>query len=153
MSLSHPTPAASVRAVGDRSDDMIRGPSWRKRTTPARRHRAALITIVLYLVPGLGLMIGSIVVLGLAGAAGWIQLLPWLVPMVSVLAWSLSDPTPADVTDFEEQTWSGYVIRYVLIGEEVPRDRPHRIIAAVVLGGPVGWVIVIATALAVVGIG
>jgi len=132
---------------------LIRPPSWRNRSTPRRRHRFALVTFGFFLVPGLLVMVAAIAALGRAGSPTWAQVLPWLVPMLGVLVWSLSGPTPADATDYEEQSWSGYVIRYVLIGEEVLRPRLERILVAVLVGGPIGWAMIVISLLALVGIG
>jgi hypothetical protein len=121
-------------------NEFIQGPRWRVRTTPAKRHQLAVVTVALIVLVGLAIMGPLIRLLASADAPGVVVLLPWLVPTVAMLVWVVSGAEPAIATaDDDEQSWPGYAIRFVLVGEDEPRPVPARVAAAVVLGGPIGW--------------
>lgn len=134
------------------NDDMIHGPRWRTRTTPERRARLALVTFVVVVAVGLIPMIGAIWLISSLGAPTFVNLLPWLVPTAAVVTWALVRPSVAEPTDDDEQTWPGFAIRYVIVGETRPRPRPARAVAAIVFGGPIGWSVVLIGALVIVGL-
>ncbi len=133
-------------------DDLIAGPRWRTRTTPERRHRLALVTFAVVMVPGLALMVGAIWVLGQLGAPTWVAILPWLLPTAGVVTWALVRPSVAEATDDDEQTWAGFAIRYVIVGETDPRPTAARLAAATVFGGPIGWSVAVVGTLAIAGL-
>lgn len=88
---------------------------------------------------GLALLALAMVGLDALGAPGWLVVLPWLVPTVAVLGWSLVRPRAADRHD-DDHGWVDYVSTRVLVGEERLRPTPQRVLTAVVAGGPIGWV-------------
>lgn len=133
-------------------DDLIAGPRWRTRTSPERRHRLALVTFGAVLIPGVLLMIAAMWLLDRVGAPAWVVALPWLVPTVGVCGWAAWWPSPAAPNDDTEQTWAGFAIRYVLVGESEPRPRSLRVLAALAFGGPVGWSVLVVAGLAIAGL-
>jgi hypothetical protein len=130
---------ASARIDAERRNEFIRGPKWRTRTSPARRHRAALITFAVVVVTG-GVILGAILwLLAWLGAPTWLAIAPWLVPTAATVVWALARPAPAVVSDDDDDAWTTYSIQYVLVGEHTPRPRPARLVAATLFGAPVIW--------------
>ena len=119
--------------------EWIRGPKWRTRTSPTKRARAAWITFAVIAGTGAVLLGGVIVVLAWIGAPAWLVVLPWAVPTVFAVAWSVLRPRPAVATDDDDDSWAGYAIQHVIIGEDETRPTPVRMIAALVFGAPVMW--------------
>ena len=136
--------------MSDRND-LVQRPRWRTRTTPERRRRLALVTFAVVLLPGLFLMVGAMWFLDWAGAPAWVTALAWLVPTLTVLVWALWRPSPAEPTDDDEQSWPGFAIRAVIVGETTPRAPALRAVAAVVFGGPVGWSVLLLGTAAILG--
>jgi len=67
--------------------------------------------------------------------------------------WVVSGAEPAIATeDDDEQGWPGYAIRYVLVGENERRPVPTRVAAAVLLGGPIGWPVLLAGCATLLGL-
>jgi hypothetical protein len=97
------------------------------------------VTFVLILVVGLSIMALVMVGLDRLGAPGWVVALPWIAPTVAVLAWSLGRPGPAVLTDDDDDTWTGFAIRSVMVGREQARPRPLRVVTAVLFGAPIIW--------------
>lgn len=71
------------------------------------------------------------------GAPGWVVALPWLAPTAGAALWALGRPTPAILTDDDDDSWVGYSIRLVMIGSQEPRPRTVRAVLAVLFGAPV----------------
>lgn len=136
----------------DKPDRMVRPPKWRTRTTPERRHRAAVATFALVVGVGLAIVLAVTSLLDSLGAGPVLVLLPWLVPTVAAVLWTLVRPTVARVTDDDDDTWFGYAIRWVLVGEGEPRSAPVRLVTALLFGGPVGWSLLVVAALTVLGL-
>lgn len=140
-----------ARADPPRSE-FIRRSLWRNRTTPGRRAGAAAVTFAVLVAVGLGVML--LVMLGLdrLGAPGWVVALPWIVPTAAAMIWSMGRPAPAVLTDDDDDSWIGYAIRLVMVGDGEPRARPARAVAAAVFGAPVGWAFVVFGLLELIGI-
>lgn len=129
-----------MTAAGDQPpSEFLRRSLWRVRTTPGRRSAAAVATFTIILALGATIMWAVIRALGWLGASGWVAALPWLVPTIGALVWTLGRPEPAIVTDDDDDSWAGYAIRFVMVGSELPRPRPARALAAVVFGAAVVW--------------
>lgn len=126
-----------------RDDDLIRGPKWRTRTEPQRRAAAAVGSLVLIAVVGAGLMALAMWSLGALGSPRWLVLLPWWLPTLGTVAWTLRGPAPAIATDDDDDSWAVYAIRFVLVGADEPRPAPARLIAAVLVGAPVCWALLL----------
>lgn len=134
------------------ADEFVRGPRWRTRTTPRRRHLAAAVTLGVVVLVGLLAMWACAWSLARLGASGSVLFLAWAVPTALVVLWTLVRPTVAEVTDDDDDSWFGYAIRWALVGEIDCRPAPVRVLVAVVLGGPVGWALVVFALLTVTGI-
>ena len=131
---------------------LIRGPKWRTRTTPERRHRAAALTFVIIVAAGLMTMAGGLWLLDRVGAPPWLVAMPWWLPTLATLVWTLTRPMVSGLTDDDDDSWLGYSIRWVLVGELEPRPAPVRVVAALVFGAPVVWAVLVAGVLTLVGI-
>lgn len=125
-------------AIEERNE-FLRRAKWRTRTTPARRNAAAVVTFGVYLAVGLAIVSAIMWVLGAIGAPRWVVALPWLFPTLVVLVWNQRRPGPAIPTDDDDDSWTGYSVRYVLVGAGEPRPRLARLVAALLFGAPVGW--------------
>ena len=106
-----------------------------------------LITIV-----GAAAMVGAMAVLALLDAPWWIVAAPWYVPTIGVALWTLLRPHPAIVGDEDDDSWSGYAVRLVMVGEDTANPVPMRAAAALVLGGPVGWALGVLLVLELLGL-
>lgn len=135
----------------DRSE-FIRGPKWRTRTTPAGRHRAATLTFLVIVAAGWGLLLGAVWLLDRLGAPAWLTFMPWWLPTIGAIVWALAGPKPAIVTDDDDDSWSAYAIRWVMVGEQVPRAAALRVAAAVVFGAPTIWAILLSLVGALTGL-
>jgi len=127
-----------MTAAGDqRPSEFLRRSLWRIRTAPERRLTAAGVTFIIILGAGVALIWATFAALDWLGAPGWVAALFWLAPTIGALVWALGRPTPAILSDDDDDSWVGYSIRLAMIGSEQPRPRPVRAILAVVFGAPV----------------
>lgn len=134
------------------SSEFIRGPKWRTRADPKRRHLAASVTFGVILAFGAAATWACIGLLGALGAPGWIAAMPWIVPTVGTVVWTLVRPRIAGLTDDDDDSWFGYSIRWVLVGELEPRSAPARVVAAVLFGAPVAWALLVLGLLTIIGL-
>ena len=125
------------------SNEFIRKSKWRTRTTPGLRTVAALVTFALIVAIGLVIMVLVMVGLDRLDAPGWVVALPWMVPTAGMLAWVLRRPGPAVLSNDDDDSWSGFAIRSVLVGRDTPRAAPLRVIATVLFGAPIVWSFVV----------
>ena len=86
------------------------------------------------------------------GAPTWVVALPWLLPIVGMLIWTVRSPAPAVLSDDDDESWSGYAIRSIMVGAVERRPAPVRVLAALLFGAPVVWSFVVLTALELTGI-
>jgi hypothetical protein len=133
-------------------NEFIRGSSWRVRTTPRKRALAAAATFLLVAAVGLATMYGCMALLRLFDPPQWVVLLPWLLPTAGMLYWTMFRPSPAIVSDDDDDSWVGYSMRLVLFGADVPQALPIRVVAAILLGALVVWAFVVFTILELVGV-
>jgi hypothetical protein len=128
-----------VAAHDDTRNEFLRRSLWRNRTTPRRREIA--ITLTFGLLVAFGGIVMALVMTGLErlGAPDWAVSMPWLVPTAGVLLWALAKPSAAVLSDDDDDKWTGYSVRVVMIGSDSPRPRPVRLIATVLFGAPVAW--------------
>ena len=101
---------------------------------------------------GSGLMALPILILDAAGAAAWLVTLPWWLPTLASVLWTLRGPEPAVATDDDDDSWAIYSIRLVLVGADEPRPTPVRVVAALLLGAPVCWALLLIGILVVLGV-
>ena len=130
----------------------VRRSLWRVRTTPDKRVALATATFAVVIVVGAALMLLPIAGLRAAGAPGWVVALPWIIPTVGAVVWSVVRPTPARLTDDDDDSWVGYSIRLMLVGSEEPRTRPARVVAALLFGAPVAWSLIVFGVLELLGV-
>jgi hypothetical protein len=90
--------------------------------------------------------------LSLAGAPPWLVSLPWWLPTIGAVVWTLGRPAPAEVTDDDDDSWFGHSLRWVLVGELAPRPAIARVVAAIVFGAPVAWALLVIGLLTLLGI-
>ena len=95
----------------------------------------------------------AVLLLDRLGAPGWLATMPWWLPTLAALVWTIVRPTPAVVSNDDDDSWAGYVIRYALVGEGEPREPPLRVIAAAVFGAPVVWSVLVFGVLVLLGLG
>jgi uncharacterized membrane protein YadS len=135
------------------SDELIDGPRWRYRMEPTRRRRLAALTFALLV--GIGAALMAIVwwALSLGISSSVTTIVVWLLPTLGVLTWVVARPSPAETDDAnDDQTWPGFAIRYVLVGEDTPRPLPLRVIAATVFGAPIGWCLLLVGCISILGL-
>jgi hypothetical protein len=128
-----------VAARDESRNEFLRRSLWRNRTTPRRRAIATALTFALLVV--FGGIVMALVMTGLdrLSAPDWVVWSPWLAPTVGVLSWALARPSAAILSDDDDDKWTGYSVRVVIIGSDTPRPRPVRAIATVLFGAPVAW--------------
>lgn len=141
----------SVVAIESRSE-FIRRSLWRVRTSTRKRAVAAAFTFLIVAAVGFGTMFGCIALLRLFEPPQWVVLLPWLAPTAGMLYWTVVRPTPAIVSDDDDDSWIGYSMRLVLFGADTPQALPIRLVAALVLGAAVVWAFIVFTILELAGI-
>jgi hypothetical protein len=135
------------------SNEFIAGPRWRYGLEPTRRRQLAVLTFALLVVIGATLMAAAWWVLSWGVPSSATVILVWLAPTLGVLAWVVTRPSPAETHDTnDDQTWPGFAIRYVLVGEDSPRPLPQRVVAAIVFGAPTGWCLLLAGFVSILGL-
>ena len=122
------------------------------RTTTRKRAAAAAVTFLVILAVGVGVMLAVAWFLGALGAPDWAQWLPWTLPTVGMIVWTILRPSPAVVSDDDDDSWVGYSMRLVLFGADTPQALPIRLIAGLLLGAPVVWAFIVFTLLELTGI-
>lgn len=94
------------------------------------------VTFALIIVIGWGVLAGVILVLDRLEVPTVWRHATWIVPTVGAVAWALRRPDPATASEDEEQPWSDYAVRAVMIGVEQPRPAVQRAVAGIVFGAP-----------------
>ncbi len=133
-------------------NEFLRRSLWRMRTTTRKRATAAALTFILIAAVGFALMVGVMVALRSFGSPDWLIAAPWVVPTAGMLFWTVFRPSPAIVSDDDDDSWVGYSMRLVLFGADVPQALPIRLIAALLLGALVVWAFIVFTILELLGI-
>lgn len=136
---------------GEHRSEFVRGPRWRVEASPGRRRTAALVTFAVLFVAGSIAMALVMLLLSVADAPGWLLTAPWWLPTLGVMAWTIARPRPAVATN-DDEAWVTFAVLFVLVGPERPRPSPARIVAAVLLGGPTVWALMIIWILAILGL-
>lgn len=124
-------------------NEFLRRSLWRVRTSPDKRVALAIVTFAVVVMIGLVLMLLPMAGLRAAGAPDWLVALPWVIPTAGAVVWSVARPTPARLTDDDDDSWVGYSIRLMLVGSEEPRTRPARVVTTLLFGAPVVWSLVV----------
>ncbi len=102
--------------------------------------------------PGAIVMLLVIWAIDALGAPRWVVALPWLAPTIGAMIRAVARPTPAIPSDDDDDHWTSYAIRSVMIGRDEPRPLPLRLLAAIVFGAPVVWAISIVFVFELAGI-
>ena len=81
---------------------------------------------------------GATVIVGLdkLGVPAVWRHLAWIVPTLGALVWALRRPDPATASEDEQQPWSDYAVRAVMVGIDAPRPAAQRAITGIVFGAP-----------------
>ncbi len=136
----------------DTRNEFIRRSLWRVRTTTRKRATAAAFTFLLIGAVGLVVMFAVMTGLRALGSPDWLVAAPWWMPTLGMVVWTVVRPTPAIVSDDDDDSWVGYSMRLVLYGADVPQALPIRVIAALLLGALVVWAFVVFTIFELLGI-
>ena len=128
-----------MAAKDESRNEFIRRSLWRNRTTPLPRAIGAAVTFALLIAFGGVVMVLAMTGLDRLNAPGWVVWMPWLAPTVGSLFWALGRPSAAILSDDDDDGWTGYSVRFVIIGSDLPRPRPLRAIASVLFGAPLAW--------------
>ncbi len=141
----------AVDGTGDRSE-FLPGPKWRARARPASLWAAVLVTFGLVIMAGGVVLWFAIVLLDYADAPGWLIVAGWMALTFAVLGWALRTDVAAIASDYEDQAWSEYAVRAVMVGRDQPRSSSARMITAVVFGAPLAVGLPLLVLLAAVGV-
>jgi hypothetical protein len=113
---------------------------WRTRMPTLLRRVLLLATAVAHVTVGFILLVLLVSWVAELGAGGWAGLV-WAALALGTTWGAVRSTTPA--LRAGEQSWNEYVLRATLIGSERVRPVPVRILTGLVLGGPLGLVIVV----------
>jgi hypothetical protein len=135
----------------DEFAEFLPKPRWRTRASSGARWLAVGVTFALIVALGWGVL--AVVMIGLdrLGVPGAWRHSVWLVPTGGALIWALHRPQPATASQDEEQPWSDYAVRAVMIGVDEPRPRPARAVAGILFGAPLVVYLVITVVLEALG--
>ena len=129
-----------MRAVGpntrDQRNEFLPGPRWRTRAGPPALKLAIGVTFALIVAIGwtvLALIMLALDQLGMPPA--W-RHATWIVPTLGALAWLLRRPEPATASEQDEQPWSDYAVRAVMVGVDEPRPVAQRAATGLLFGAP-----------------
>lgn len=136
---------------GERNE-FLSGPAWRTRARPRLLWTAIAATFGVVILAGSVVLWIVFAVLGAVGMPDGLVVLVWVALTSAVVAWALRTTTPALASDYEEQAWSEYAVRAVMIGREQPRQRAARVITAALFGAPLAVGVPLLFLLAVVGV-
>lgn len=144
-------PSSGVDRTADRNE-FLPGPKWRERARPAPLWVAIVVTFGLVVLVGSVVLWFVIAILDYADAPAWIVFAGWLALTLAVLGWALRTDVAATASDFEDQAWSEYAVRAVMVGRERPRSASARMITAVLFGAPLAVGLPLLVLLAAVGL-
>lgn len=140
------------KSVDGERNEFLLGPAWRTRARPAALWAAVAVTFGIVLLAGGVVLWLALALLGSIGADDGFVVIVWLGLTLAVLAWALRTSTPAMASDYEDQAWSEYAVRAVMIGREQRRQRAARVITAVLFGAPLAVGVPLLFLLAVIGV-
>lgn len=138
-------------AESDEFAEFMPRPRWRTRVTARPRWLAIGVTFALIVALGWGVL--AVVMIGLdrLGVPDAWRHAVWVVPTVGSLIWALWRPQPATASDDEQQPWSDYAVRAVMIGVERPRPAAGRAVTGILFGAPLVVYLVITVVLEALG--
>lgn len=121
---------------GTPRSEFLPKPRWRTRAGTRSVAIAITITFAAIVVLGWAVLAAVIFALDKLGVPGTWRHAVWIVPTLGALAWALRSPDPATASDQEEQPWSDYAVRAVMVGVDTPRPLAQRAITGVLFGAP-----------------
>lgn len=129
-----------MRPVGpttrDQRNEFLPGPRWRTRAAKPALFSAIGVTFALIVAIGWTVLAMIIVLLDRLGVpAAWRHAM-WIAPTLGALVWALRRPDPATASEDEQQPWSDYAVRAVMVGIDEPRPAAQRAITGLVFGAP-----------------
>ena len=136
----------------DERNEFLPGPKWRARARPGSLWTAVIVTFGLVILVGGVVLWFAIVLLDYADAPGWVTVAGWMALTFGVLGWALRTNVAAIASDYEDQAWSEYAVRAVMVGREQPRSASSRMITAVLFGAPLAVGLPLLVLLAAVGV-
>lgn len=119
-----------------RPSEFLPRPRWRTRASRPALRLAIAVTFALIVLIGWGVLAGVMLVLDRLEVPALIRHATWIVPTLGAVAWVLRRPDPATASEDEEQPWSDYAVRAVMIGVEAARPPAQRAAAGIVFGAP-----------------
>ena len=130
---------------------LARGARWRTRAAAGPRWLAVGVTFALIVALGWGVLAVVLVALDRIGVPGTWRHVVWVVPTVGAVIWALWRPQPATASEDEQQPWSDYAVRAVMIGVERPRPAAGRAVTGILFGAPLVVYLVITVVLEALG--
>lgn len=129
-----------MRPVGptarDQRNEFLPGPRWRTRAGKPALVLAIGLTFTVIVAIGWAVLAAVIVGLDRLGVPAVWRHATWIVPTVGALVWALRRPDPATASEDEQQPWSDYAVRAVMVGIDEPRPAAQRAITGLVFGAP-----------------
>lgn len=135
----------------DEFADFLPKPRWRTRASAGSRRLAVGVTFTLIVALGWGVLAAVMLALDRLGVPGAWRHAVWIVPTVAALIWALYRPQPATASRDEEQPWSDYAVRAVMIGVDQPRPAAGRALTGILFGAPLVVYLVITVVLEALG--
>jgi hypothetical protein len=135
----------------DEFAEFLPKPRWRTRASAGSRWLAISVTFALIVALGWGVLATVMIGLDRFGVPGAWRHAVWVVPTAGALIWSLLRPQPATASEDEEQPWSDYAVRAVMIGIDQPRPAASRAITGILFGAPLVVYLIITVALEALG--
>lgn len=93
-----------------------------------------------------------IVLIDYADLPGWLVHAAWIVPTLGTLVWAVLRPSPATASEDEEQPWSDYAVRAVMVGVGEPRPVATRVVTGIAFGAALVVYLLITVALEAIGV-
>ncbi len=129
-----------MRPVGpdtrDQRSEFLPGPRWRTRAGTRSLYAAIGVTFLAIVALGWAVLAAIIAGLDLVGVPPVWRHTTWILPTIGTLVWVLRRPAPATASEDDQQPWSDYAVRAVMVGIEQPRPAAHRAITGILFGAP-----------------
>ena len=138
-------------AEPDEFAEFLPKPRWRTRASAGSRWLAVGVTFALIVALGWGVLATVMIGLDRLGVPGAWRHAVWIVPTGGALIWALYRPQPATASEDEEQPWSDYAVRAVMIGVDQPRPPARRALTGILFGAPLVVYLIITVVLEALG--
>ena len=117
-------------------NEFLPKPRWRTRAGKRAVTTAIGVTFATIVASGWAVLALLIVALDQLGVPGEWRHAVWIVPTLGALAWAVWRPDPATASEDEQQPWSDYAVRAVMVGVEQRRSVAPRAATALLFGAP-----------------